>query len=135
MIFRSEVIKAARLWIGTPFHPGGRLRGVGCDCVGLLLGVALDLGLTKFDPGTYRQKSRDRRLQATLSFLCPSGTGELGDILLFEYVQSGLPQHVGIASPVGIIHAHLSRGGVVEHGLGEGDGFRLIASYQFPGVQ
>lgn len=42
--FGVELVAAARQWIGTPFHWGAALRGVGCDCKGLLAGVARELG-------------------------------------------------------------------------------------------
>lgn len=34
---------AARGWIGTPYFIGQALRGVGCDCVGLVRGVWSDV--------------------------------------------------------------------------------------------
>ena len=36
---RTDVVAAAREWLGTPFHHQARLRGVGVDCVGLVIGV------------------------------------------------------------------------------------------------
>lgn len=35
----AEVIAEARGWIGTPYRHQGRRKGVGCDCLGLLIGV------------------------------------------------------------------------------------------------
>jgi hypothetical protein len=34
------VVEKARTWLNTPFHPQGRIKGIGCDCLGLILGVA-----------------------------------------------------------------------------------------------
>lgn len=34
-----DIIPLARAWIGTPYLHQGRLRGVGCDCAGLLRGL------------------------------------------------------------------------------------------------
>ena len=36
---RAEIVAAARSWIGTPYRHQASLRGVGCDCLGLLRGV------------------------------------------------------------------------------------------------
>ncbi len=36
----SDVVRTARTWLGTPYHHQGRLKGVGVDCAGLLIGVA-----------------------------------------------------------------------------------------------
>jgi len=38
-----QVIAAAEAWLGTPYRHQGRRRGVGCDCLGLVLGVWRDL--------------------------------------------------------------------------------------------
>lgn len=29
---RLATVIEARSWIGTPYHPGGRVKGAGCDC-------------------------------------------------------------------------------------------------------
>ena len=42
--FGKQVVAAAEAWIGTPFHAQASVRGVGCDCKGLVAGVARDLG-------------------------------------------------------------------------------------------
>ncbi|MBS7669326.1 NlpC/P60 family protein [Croceicoccus gelatinilyticus] len=39
------IIEAARGWIGTPFAWGQSAKGVGCDCKGLVAGVARELDL------------------------------------------------------------------------------------------
>jgi NlpC/P60 family putative phage cell wall peptidase len=36
---RATIVAAARSWIGTPYRHQGALKGVGCDCLGLLVGV------------------------------------------------------------------------------------------------
>ncbi|SES76922.1 DUF6950 family protein [Oceanicella actignis] len=38
-----DPVAAARAWIGTPYRAGAALRGVGCDCVGLVRGVLRDV--------------------------------------------------------------------------------------------
>ena len=37
------VIATARSWLGTPYHNQASLRGVGCDCLGLVRGIWRDL--------------------------------------------------------------------------------------------
>ena len=36
---RTDIVAAARTWIGTPYRHQASLKGVGCDCLGLLRGV------------------------------------------------------------------------------------------------
>ncbi len=40
---RAAIVVTARLWIGTPYLHQASLRGIGCDCLGLLRGVWRDL--------------------------------------------------------------------------------------------
>ena len=35
----EEIVAAARSWIGTPYRHQASLKGVGCDCLGLVRGV------------------------------------------------------------------------------------------------
>lgn len=39
----SNVVEIARSWIGTPYHHQASVKGVGCDCVGLVRGVWREL--------------------------------------------------------------------------------------------
>ena len=45
MTTRLEVAAEARRWLATPFAHQGRTRGLGCDCGGLVGGVAVALGI------------------------------------------------------------------------------------------
>ena len=40
-----NICQQARTWLGTPFKHQGRVKGVGVDCLGLLIGVAQELDL------------------------------------------------------------------------------------------
>lgn len=40
---RVRVVEIARRWIGTPYHHQASLKGVGCDCLGLVRGVYREL--------------------------------------------------------------------------------------------
>ena len=39
----DRVIAAARSWLGTPYHDQASVRGVACDCLGLVRGVWREL--------------------------------------------------------------------------------------------
>ena len=39
MIARSTIVAETRGWIGTPYRHQASLKGVGCDCLGLVRGV------------------------------------------------------------------------------------------------
>ena len=36
---RTSIVAEARSWIGTPYRHQASLKGVGCDCLGLVRGV------------------------------------------------------------------------------------------------
>ena len=42
---QNLIIKAAETWIGTPFAHQARIKHVGCDCLGLIMGIANELSL------------------------------------------------------------------------------------------
>lgn len=44
-ILRSAIVSEARSWLGTPYHLGACLKGAGCDCATLLLGIYQACGL------------------------------------------------------------------------------------------
>ena len=42
---RARVVLEARSWVGTPYVLGGRIKGVGCDCVTLIAEVMINAGV------------------------------------------------------------------------------------------
>lgn len=51
-VTRKDAVAEARAWLGTPFQHQGCLKGVACDCIGLVKGVGLALGLVDYDPAS-----------------------------------------------------------------------------------
>jgi hypothetical protein len=39
VVRRSDIIAEARSWIGTPYAHQASVKGIGCDCLGLVRGV------------------------------------------------------------------------------------------------
>lgn len=139
-VMGRDVADAARTWIGTPFVHQGRLKGVGVDCVGLVIGVARELGLTDYDFNAYGMQPDPRVLmrevEANLQAV-PLGDAQAGDVLLFRFERE--PQHFAIvvdtaASPWQIVHAHRKVGRCVQHGMDEIWRRRLLGAYRFPGI-
>ncbi len=118
MIARAMIVAQARTWLGTPFHHQGRVKGVGVDCAGLILGVAAELGVSIEDRRGYgRQPDSDE-----LILLCRREAAEIrssearpGDFYLMAL--KGRPQHLAIATDKGVIHALAPQRRVVEHRL------------------
>lgn len=107
----SEAIVAeARRWIGTPFHWGQSCRGAGCDCYGLVTGVARELGLPEAE-ATFAKLQGYQKVDGILLKLGLSETFdeaaemEAGDVLLLRV--SGKAQHLAIYAGEGrMIHSY-----------------------------
>jgi NlpC/P60 family putative phage cell wall peptidase len=141
MIDRAQVVATARAWIGTPFREQAHVRGSGCDCAGLLIGNAKDLG--EVDPGftveAYKQSPDNGKLQSLLRKhlrSVPLAEMQPGDIVQMNF--AGEPHHVGILvdyrNGLGIVHALKRRGKVVEHRLDSRWRSCITAAYKFPSV-
>ena len=123
----QEIVSEARKWLGTPFHYQGRIRGIGCDCLGLVVGVASALGihskqggkLASYDVQDY-DHTRDQMLlhESVEKHLVRTAKLEIGSIVVIKC--EGNPQHIGIIGdyPYGkfsLIHACMKSDKVVEH--------------------
>jgi cell wall-associated NlpC family hydrolase len=112
-------------WAGTPVKPMGRRKGVGCDCKGLIAGVAAELG--RPEAASVEALARDyrrpdaRRLIAGMKrlFDAVSGPAARGDVALIRL--DGRPLHLGIVlavdaegMPRRIVHACPHRGEVAD---------------------
>lgn len=115
---REAVVAAARSWIGTPYHHGGDCRGLGVDCLMLLVRVFVDEGLIPaFDPRPYPQhwhlhRDEERYRNGILEHAVPVATPSPGDIVLWRYGRT--LSHAGIVTAwPRFVHAH-ARSGCVE---------------------
>jgi cell wall-associated NlpC family hydrolase len=135
---RSQaIIAAARTYLGTPFKHQGRLRGIGVDCIGLLVGAVRDAGYSIGDCADYGRAPNPRELLGEMSkhatrasrpfdqlrVLPDLGAAAIaipGDVLVFWTLAPHLPRHVGLRTDTGLIHTWAEVGKVVEyeHGLG-----------------
>lgn len=147
-IVSNLVVSQARTWLGTRFHHQGRLKKSryhpgGCDCLGLVLGVAKELELKvqcgnqyirldALDNRNYGRVPNGKILKQKLdSILIPISSYAPGSILLFHFNNN--PQHLGIATDIGMIHCYAEIGKVVEHQMDNIWLNRLVSAYQFDG--
>jgi cell wall-associated NlpC family hydrolase len=146
---RYEVVAEARRWIGTPFHHQARERDVGCDCGGLVGGIAVALRLLPsdwwqrvFDPqfgGYSRQPSQDRLRGICLLFLdrIARDAAQPGDVVLIDF---GLePQHLGVLADyrhggISIVHAMVRPPRVSEHRIDARWRGRVVDAFAYRGV-
>jgi NlpC/P60 family putative phage cell wall peptidase len=135
----AAVVAEARTWLGTRWQHQAALKGVACDCAGLVLGVARVLGLAvPTAVPAYDRRPDGVQLRALCeAHLQPAGASLApGQVLLFRFADA--PQHLGIVGNgpgyLTMIHAHAPDRRVVEHHLDATWRARLVAAYTLPGV-
>ena len=108
---RSRVIEIARSWLGTHFHDGAQLKGVGVDCAQLLAAVYGEAGM--IDKPTIEQYSPQFMLHRDdplfESYVKRFGheveTPQMGDIVLYKIGRSFAHGAIVVEWPTKIIHA------------------------------
>lgn len=111
MVTRADIIAEANEWLGTPFHWQQSAKGAGCDCKGLVAGVARELGMPE-GRSLYAsmQASADGRVDTALlrkgieEVMIPVDDPQPGDVLLLK--MAGKPQHMAILIDGRIIHTY-----------------------------
>ena len=118
---REDIVKIAREWIGTPWVHQASVKGVGCDCVGMVRGVYTELtGKTVGGAMDYTRSfylfSGEERLKNEIGKYCmevPIGEAKSGDVILISFLN--LPSHhIGILAGTTFIHSWEDIGNVVE---------------------
>ena len=141
---QEQIVSTARTWLGTPFHHQARLKGKGCDCLGLIVGVVNELGLTDaagkklsaYDEITYPKEPDGIYLIEKLTGLLtevPIADARAGDLALFKVREN--PQHLAILTDyeggLGMIHSFAPSRRVVEHRLDEDWHSRLLKVFRW----
>ena len=138
----TRALQEARLWLGTPYQHQASLRGVGCDCLGLVRGVWRALhGAEPEAPPPYRPDwaelgGRELLREALERRLIPLdlAAARPGDVLLFRMAPDAPAKHCAIASADDrMIHAYWGRA-CVESWLGRWWRERLVAAFRFPDI-
>jgi NlpC/P60 family putative phage cell wall peptidase len=143
----SEIVEAARSWVGTPFMHQQSLKGVGVDCVGVILGVGRELGILEISPQAWapfaaysRQPNPARMRRAMARFLIedPTPRHELpaaGSIGWFGW-RDGLPMHLAIVAEFEgrptMVHAFEIMGRCVENTIDDTWRSRVDSWWQYP---
>jgi NlpC/P60 family putative phage cell wall peptidase len=136
----AEVVAAARVWLGTPYHDQASVRGVGCDCLGLARGVWRDVvGLEPLPIPPYSRdwgESGPREILAEaarqMMIEIPAREAGTGALLLFRMRAGAIAKHVGIVTGANrFVHAY-ERLGVIEEPLSPAWRRRIAFAFLFP---
>jgi NlpC/P60 family putative phage cell wall peptidase len=115
------MVAAARGWIGTPYRHQASLRGVGCDCLGLLRGVWRErLGdepeaVPPYAPDWAEATGTESLRDGFARHLTPVALDAIapGDVVLFRMSRGGPAKHCGLVADQDgaptLIHARQNR--------------------------
>ena len=134
-VTREMFVQEARTWLDTPYQHQGRLKGIACDCIGLVIGTARALGLSDFEITDYgrRPDGRLRPVMETQLDIIAVADAQPADVLLFQW--DSCPIHVAIlATEATMIHAFLPNRRVVEMTIDDRIRMQIVAAYHVPGV-
>lgn len=150
MITGLVVATEAKEWIGTPWQHQQHLKQVGCDCAGLVRGVAINLGLMPSDVSKWPQASNfegygrspdGRMLVACDTYMTRLDQEQLqiGDVVVNGW-RLAPERHLAII--VGrlydqwvMVHADTYRGVIMERIQYDRRYFRYVQGYRLPGVE
>jgi NlpC/P60 family putative phage cell wall peptidase len=108
----ERVIAVARSWLGTPYHDQASVRGVGCDCLGLVRGVWRELHgpeplpIPPYSRDWGETGAREPLADAARAVMVelPSTEVVSGALLLFRMRIGAVAKHCGIvAEPVAVL--------------------------------
>lgn len=133
MVLASDVVAAARGYLGVPFRHQGRSRA-GVDCAGLVIRLAADLQLPIQDYRAYGRLPRSDTLLRVMREQCIEWRGirQPGLIALMRFERE--PQHLAVIAEGTIIHALSTSRRVVEHRLDQLWAARIVGLFALPGV-
>lgn len=139
---REHIVAEARSWLGTPYRHQASLKGVGCDCLGLVRGVWRGvLGpeperAPPYVPGWAEATGEESLAAAGFRHLVPvpREAAMPGDVLLFRW-RAHLPaKHAAIlTSATTMAHAH-DGAAVAEVAFAPWWRRRLAFAFRFPGI-
>jgi NlpC/P60 family putative phage cell wall peptidase len=140
----AQIVAETRQWLGTPYRHQASLRGVGCDCLGLVRGVWRTLygdepeAPPPYSPDWAEALRQETLAQAAARHLVPISPEQFdaGDVLLFRW-RSHLPaKHAAIVTsrdPDLMTHAH-DGAAVAEVAIAPWWRRRLAYAFRFPGI-
>jgi len=139
----GDVVTAARGWVGTPYLHQASVKGVGCDCLGLLRGIWRETygrepeAIPAYTPDWSEPQGDEVLLRAARRHLRAADGLPVaaGQVLLFRMARGAVAKHLGIVSAIEsaprFIHAYAGHG-VVESPLSGPWQRRIAARFAFP---
>lgn len=143
-ISRARIVATAREWLGTPYIHQASLKGIGCDCLGLLRGVWQEVYNVETEaPPPYTPSwaesgtsGQEPMLEAATKYMTakPFESMQPGDVVLIRVFPKSAIKHCCIVSYDNhIIHAY-DHHVVVEEPMRVNWKRRQVYVFEMPGV-
>src|SRR6266446_2419395 len=105
-ISRTTIVAEARSWVGTPYRHQASLKGVGCDCLGLVRGVwravlgAEPEAVPAYAPDWAEAANSELLAAAAARHLTAIAGADVrpGDLMLFRWRTGIAAKHAAIAT-------------------------------------
>ncbi|MGJ0397403.1 MAG: NlpC/P60 family protein [Methylocystis sp.] len=139
---RSQIIAAARGWIGTPYRHQAACKGAGSDCLGLVRGVWLEIYVVApeqpppYTPDWGEAGAVEHILAAAHRNMAAIELAQArgGDVIVFRMREGRIAKHMAIlTSEATMIHAQ-SNDRVREIAFAPYWRRHAVAAFQFPGL-
>ena len=134
---REQIVAEVKEWLGTPYSHRASVKGIGVDCIGLIVGVYRELSGTKiplpvYSPGCYENKINEKLIEEFSNILPKVEFPIPGDILVFRYVKNISAKHCGIlVSTKKFVHC-MTNNVVKENSFNKFYKGCLVCSFSFP---
>jgi NlpC/P60 family putative phage cell wall peptidase len=144
VVSRADIVAEARSWAGTPYAHQAALKGVGCDCLGLVRGVWRAVyGSEPEAPPPYSRDwaeahGRETLAEAAGRHMIPVAIDAIrpGDVLLFAMKSNSPAKHCAILTAPGRMIHSIETHPVAEVSLwaARGPSHRLRFAFSFPSL-
>lgn len=116
---RAAVVAEAKTWLGTPYHPEGRIKGAGVDCATIIYatyraaGLAPEIDIAHYPHDWHLHRGTERYLSYILPYARevagpPQRMPQPGDIVMWRFGRCFSHGAIVVAWPR-IIHAFVKR--------------------------
>ncbi len=142
---RERIAAEALAWVGTPYVHQASIKGVGCDCLGLVRGVWRSIEgdepwvVPRYSPRWDETTPAEPLLCGLRQHFASRGQEiELGRVLAFRMTPGARVKHLGLVTgrrrhQWKVTHAYWGRA-AVESWLSPWWHKRLVASFEFPSL-
>jgi cell wall-associated NlpC family hydrolase len=133
---KNKIVEEAISWVGTPYHSGANIKGVGVDCGQILIEIFGNVGvIDKFNVEAYPMdwalhRSEEKYLEFIEKYCDRVEKWQQGDIVLYKFGRCVSHSGVFIDDKGTIVHALVDVGVIYSNYLEGNLGRRVYGFYR-----